>query len=313
MENIIELSSYEEWLQCRASTVSSTEVSAFFNISPWLTYYELWHRKANNNYVTGIESERMKWGKRLEAVIGQGVADDNGWQVKHLDNCFLKHKDCDRMGSSFDFYITKSEFGEGIMEIKNVDLFRFKDIWEEPSEDNEEGKVPLYIEMQLQHQLEVANLNWGCIVALVGGNRVVIYKRQRNKKIGEAIFKKVTEFWQSIDNNVEPLPDFENDADYITSLYPHSEEDKIADMSENFQLIELLKRYDDLSNQEKVVQKSKAGCKAEILDLVKDHQKIICDDFRLTLNNIKPKEITYTRSGYRSFSFRKIKNNTTEE
>lgn len=301
MKNLIQLSSHKEWLEARAITISSTESAALFGISPWVTEYELWQRKYNKNMVIIEENERMLWGKRLEAVIGVGVAEDKGWKVEHLDNSFVLHEDFDRMGSSFDFFISESEFGPGLMEIKNVDLFRFKDEWVEPSEEDKEGKIPMHIDMQLQHQLEVANLEWGCVVALVGGNRVVIFMRKRNKKIGAAILEKTREFWKAVDGGDSPDPDYKNDAAYIVSMYPNSTEGKLLDLSDNERLEVLLGEYKGFASSEKIAKEEKAARKAEIMEIIKDGQKVECGEYRVTLSNIKPKEVSYTRDGYRGF------------
>ena len=68
----------KHWLQLRTRDVTSTEVSALFGLNPWMTEFELWHNKKSQAVIEIEDNERMKWGRRLEDPIAQGVAEDTG-------------------------------------------------------------------------------------------------------------------------------------------------------------------------------------------------------------------------------------------
>src|SRR3546814_14288653 len=54
----------------RSSVVGASEVSALFGCNPWLTEFELWHRKAGNVATPDFaHNERTFWGTILEPVI----------------------------------------------------------------------------------------------------------------------------------------------------------------------------------------------------------------------------------------------------
>src|SRR5690606_13844867 len=62
----------------RASVVGSSEVAALFDASPYLTRFELWHRKKGNIATPEFDAvaddgtpdnERIWWGVRLEKAI----------------------------------------------------------------------------------------------------------------------------------------------------------------------------------------------------------------------------------------------------
>jgi hypothetical protein len=60
--------------------------------------------------------------------------------------------------------------------------------------DDGEGNIeaPEHIEMQIQHQMEVADIDWCCLVALVGGNTQKVHlPRKRDREIGGNIRAKV--------------------------------------------------------------------------------------------------------------------------
>ena len=59
------------------------------------------------------------------------------------------------------------------------------------------------------------------IVALVGGNKAIVLKRQADPEIFAMIKQKASAFWKSIKDEQAPQPDFMKDAEFITKLYSH--------------------------------------------------------------------------------------------
>ena len=118
----IETKDKDHWLDLKSKDISSTEVAALFGLSPYLTKFELWHRKKTGSILSIEENERMKWGSRLEPAIAEGIGIDNGWDVAPFKN-YMTIPEL-RLGSSFDYVIGSNE---SLLEIKNVDNLIFKD------------------------------------------------------------------------------------------------------------------------------------------------------------------------------------------
>ena len=59
----------QSWLENRLLDVTSTEVSALFNLNPYQTEFELYHQKKDKVVVAISDNERMAWGRRLEDSI----------------------------------------------------------------------------------------------------------------------------------------------------------------------------------------------------------------------------------------------------
>ena len=93
----------EHWLALRQQDITSTDVAALFNISPYLTIYELWHRKNKSIAISIEETERMYFGSLLEPVIAQEAAKRNGWAVTPMKDYYRLPEH--RIGSSFDYAI----------------------------------------------------------------------------------------------------------------------------------------------------------------------------------------------------------------
>ena len=155
----------EEWLERRVDDITSTEISALFGLSPYMTEFELWHNKKNRTVVALEPNDRIKWGTRLEASIAAGIAEDQGWQLSIMSK-YMRDTEM-WLGSSFDFGIGD----DGILEIKNVDALQFREKW---TVDGDNIEAPPHIEMQLQQQLMITGRKYAYIGALVGGNQVKI-------------------------------------------------------------------------------------------------------------------------------------------
>lgn len=284
----------EQWLRLRAGNINSTEMPALFGLSPYMTKFELWH-KIKNKDVTSIEdNERMFWGRKLQDSIAEGLTDKLGLKdVRKMDEYI--YDDQTRIGSSFDFAIGD----DGILEIKNVDSLVFKNDWVE----NDDGSydAPHHIEIQVQHQLAVSGRKYAIIGVLVGGNNLVTIKRERDEFIIREIGNRAQEFFSSIDNGVEPAPDFERDAAYIKTLYHHAEPGSVLDATGDPELMALAIRYRELSDSEKVIKTEKDAVKAQMILMCGSAEKVFGNGFSISAGVVGPAQVSYVREGYRNF------------
>ena len=215
-----------DWLALRATDVTATDAAALFGVSPYATPFELFHRKAGSLEVTFEESERMRWGKRLQTAIAEGICADNGWTIINRDEyLYVRSKSYVGMGASPDFIVYDEKLGVGTLEIKNVDKFVAFDSW---SDD----EAPPHIEFQLQHQLECAQLPWGAIGGLVGGNESRVHIRERDPEVGAEIGNRVTDLWRRVRDNDPPHPDYLKDANALSRIYLNASVGSVLDMKD---------------------------------------------------------------------------------
>jgi putative phage-type endonuclease len=297
-----------EWLRWRAEDITSTECAALFGVSPYETAYALWHRKRGTLTREFPDTERMKWGRRLEASIAAGVAEDHGLTIVPMKQ-YARHGSVPRLGASFDYSIEGGAnidpaAGKGILEIKNVDARVASQQWDIDGEE-EIGEAPAHIELQHQHQLEVMDRDYGYIAALFGGNRLAVIYRERDRVVGAQIRERVAAFWASIDAGTEPAPDFTRDAESIARLHGYSEPGKLLDwrIDAPDRAIDLLDRYAALGADAKRIADERDAVKAELLTLVGDAEKVLSPLGALSLSMVGPARVEYDRKPYRSFKF----------
>lgn len=300
----------DEWLNMRLSVITSTEVSCLFDMSPYSTIFELWHQKKNQEIIILEDNDRMKWGRRMETPIAEGVGEDNGWLVYPFKD-FGVHDEI-KAGSSFDYMVAvPNEKGdsmiEGLLEIKNVDWLQIKNKW--IIEDGQVIEAPAHIELQVQHQLMITGYPFCYIAALEGGNKVHLLKRTPQPQIIDAIKTKVIKFWNTIEHNIEPKPNFERDADFLAKLHGFAEPGKIMDVTEP-RIDQLAQEYKEASEVIKNAEIKKKAAKAELLTLIGESEKVLGEKYTISCGVTGPSRIeAFERKGFRNFriNFKKEK------
>lgn len=283
----------------RTVDITSTEVSALFGLSPYTTEFEVWHHKKNKTSAEFTENTRMKWGNRLESAIAQGIAEDMGWYVEPFKS-YIRIPEL-RLGSSFDFGIYKdgniaTTYPSELLEIKNVDGLAFKNGW--LTDDSGNIEAPAHIELQAQHQMLVSGLKTLYIGALVGGNEVTLIKRTASEEIQSAIAEKVDAFWESVERNEPPKPDFAKDYAFIKSIYSHAEPNSIVEPTP--QIDDLVRRYKAVQTEVKQWSEKQDAIKAELLTLIGEAEKCKGEGYSISAGIVGETEISYTRKAYRN-------------
>ncbi len=276
-----------EWLRMRSLDVTSTECAALFGKSPYTSYYKLWHSKKNLSIGGGFkESEKMKWGKRLQDAIAEGIAHERGWTIRKMDE-YMRLPDV-RMGSSFDFAIGD----DALLEIKNVGEKAFSK-WSDT-------RAPEHIELQCQHQLAVSGRRVCYIGALVGGNTAHVIERQRDEVCIKLIFERVKFFWDTIDAGMAPSPDWDVDSDEYIQRNDFAEPNKQAPMTADIK--KLCAEYSEWTTKGNQVEAAKKAIKARILSLIGDAELCTGQGYTISAGVVGPSRVeAYDRKAYRTF------------
>lgn len=292
--------SKQEWLALRKPFLNSTDIAALFGASPYVTMFELYYRHAEGLEADFTENDRMKWGTRLEPIIAAGVAEDNKWEIRKVDEyIFCKEHRC---GSSYDFAVIDSlgnyEVDKAGLEIKNVDSLQFKEGW---IVEDDYIEAPVHIEIQVQHQMLMSGLKKTYIVALVGGNSIFVIEREFDEEIGQQILKRIDDFWKRVDEKNPPPPDFPADAEFLAKLMKASTPGEVY-TEENELLKSMVLQYKAAADEEKRQVETKKTLKAKMLEIIKDAEKAVGDGFSISAGTRGDTFIeAFTRQGYRDF------------
>jgi putative phage-type endonuclease len=297
MRQIIIPDNEQHWLEMRTRVVTSTEVAALFGISPYTTAFELWNRKKNQQYVKIDPNERMELGIALQDAIAKHIGDKNDWFLRRMNEFIFD--DQLRIGASFDFEATAKDMSQFLLEIKNVDGLVYKNDWI-PS-DTGAPQAPLHIECQVQMEMLVSGRDKCLIGACIGGNHIELIERTADKKVQDAILAKCSSFWASVDAGIGPLPNFQEDAGFINTLYSFAEPGTVIDISSDDNLTVLASDYKKFGDDIKALESDRDAIKAQLLTAIGNAERANGNGFSITAGMVAGTHVEYDRAGFRNF------------
>lgn len=201
----------------RAQHVGASEATALFGCNPWLTEFELWHRKKGNiatpefNTVSddgSPENERIYWGVRLEAAIIEAAKERYGYIDREPADPPLSNGK--GFGGHPDRRVICPVRGPGIIETKMVDWLVRKGWGDEP---------PLNYLVQGNGYAGLDGVMWFDILVLVGGNKLERFQYDFRPKLYAETEARVAAFWRSVHADTPPKADYSRDGDAISALY----------------------------------------------------------------------------------------------
>ncbi len=204
-----DISDRAKWLSARK--IGSSDAAAIAGVHPYRTRFGVWAR------LVGLEQEEINnefiyFGNLLEPVIAAEFSRREGLELIK-NNQMIAHPDHDFITCTVDFYALDGHEGSlrVPVEIKNVgarSAFRWAD-----------GEKPDEAHLQLMHQLACCGANYGYIVALIGGNKLVSYRVDRDEELINKLIALEVDFWKLVETKTAPALTHK-DKDFIDDKYP---------------------------------------------------------------------------------------------
>jgi predicted phage-related endonuclease len=297
--------------QFRASVVGASEVAALFDCSPYLTRFELWHRKKGNiatpefnaRHDNGSpEDERILWGVKLEAAIIEEAKERYGYidrdQVERLSNG-------NGLGGHPDRRVICPERGPGILEVKTADWLIRKSWGDEP---------PMHYLLQSQAYQGLDKVAWGDVLVLVGGNKLERFCYDFRPKIYAEIEKRVADFWASVEADDPPPADYTRDLDTIGELYREGTDESVDLTGDNL-AHEAAAAFLFAKEARLEAEKREDAAKAELLDKLGTASAALLNGFTVRATTVaaipdrpaQPDEIIKGRRAYRRITVKEMK------
>ena len=209
--------SREQWLQVRKQGIGSSDAAAACGLNPHMSMLELWMIKTGRmqnqpDQPTQNSYSPLYWGNQLEPLIANYYQHKTGHKVRKV-NAVLQHPDPDKqfMLANLDYAVVGCDEVQ-ILECKSVGEWGTK-LWRDG--------VPLYVIIQVQHQLAVTGKQAAHICVLICGHEAKIFKVERNEIVIDQIMTSERIFWSCVENDIPPSVDAsESAAKALQLLYP---------------------------------------------------------------------------------------------
>lgn len=188
--------SREEWLADRKNFIGASEVASILNIpGAYGSRWDLWMKKTGRH--PGVkETEGMRWGQRMEPVIAEAVREEYGGEIVRPGDQGVGPVDKPHQRATLDAYWLPDSGGPVALELKNVGEY-MREEWTGDA-------PPAAYFVQVQWQLYCADMDRGAIAALIGGNRLVLHRIERDQELIDAMVQAVDVFWDQVKRDVEP-------------------------------------------------------------------------------------------------------------
>jgi len=169
------------WHERRRRGIGSSDIAGVLGISAWASPYSVWLSKIGSD-TPG--SERMRWGNLLEDVVLDEAArrldvDVTGRQVE------AQHPRHEWAIATLDATYAERRVAvdKGALEIKTTG----EASWDE---------VPAKYEAQVQWQLEVRQLPVAWVACLHGGQKLSLWRVERDEETGADLLEIAGAFWE---------------------------------------------------------------------------------------------------------------------
>lgn len=228
------------WLKARQAGIGGSDVSAIMGLNKWKSPIDVWVDKTTS--VKDEEpSEAAYWGIVLEDVVAGEFVQRTGLRVRRC-NQLLQHSEYPYMIANIDREIVGRPNGQRVgLECKTASEYR-KDEW---SDD----EIPAEYILQCQHYMAVTGYEAWWIVVLIGGNKFVYKRIERDEEIIQMLIEQEGIFWhQYVESKVMPPADgSEACAKALAKMYPHSNGAEIVLDAESRELLERRAKLEERS------------------------------------------------------------------
>jgi len=200
--------------EVRRLGIGGSDASIIMGLNPFKNQVELWEEKTGVKTPPDLSDiEKIKWGVLLEDIIAKEYARRTGNRVRNVNRTY-HHKEYPILQGHIDKKIEGENAG---VEIKNVGLRQAK-YWNK--------RPPIYYEYQVLHYLAITGFDFFDVVALVGGQELMIHTIHRDEEKIDELVQKELVFWnECVVKKIPPMPESTSET---ASLFPIGEVDKVA-------------------------------------------------------------------------------------
>ncbi|CAL9663890.1 hypothetical protein SUDANB1_07113 [Streptomyces sp. enrichment culture] len=216
----------EEWHAVRKSGIGGSDIAAICGLNPWTSPLEIWLKKTGQTVPPrqdAILSEAAEMGHELEPVTARRFSKITSLPIfenpgtLRMPNIPWALVNLDRT--------TEEDGLPGVVELKSRSSYALNDWLEEP---------PVDVQVQTQWQLMVTGWSFGYTAALLGGQRTIVHRIERDEQLIDDLLAIGAEFWGWVETGTQPPLDGSHaTGQLLDRIHAHpTRKDVIADAAE---------------------------------------------------------------------------------
>ena len=170
---------HQEWLEDRRKGIGGSDVATVLGLNKYKSVYRLWLEKTGQVEVTSAQSEAAYWGNTLEEVVAEEFSKRTGKKVRRRNRVF-EHSKYPFLRANIDRDIV----GENaVLECKTANQYLANE-WDE-------DEIPIQYICQVQHYMNVLNLDYVYFAVLIGGQKFIWKKMELDQELIDMITEKL--------------------------------------------------------------------------------------------------------------------------
>ncbi|WP_062532359.1 YqaJ viral recombinase family protein [Jeotgalibaca dankookensis] len=173
-----------EWLEARRTGIGGSDVGSILGFNKYKSPYQVWLDKTGQWKEEQTDNEPAYWGNVLEEVVAREFTERTGKKVRRMNKMY-RHREHPFLQANID----RDVVGEpAILECKTANTF-LADQWEGDS-------IPEQYIFQVQHYMNVLNRDYAYIAVLIGGQKFIWKRIERDQELIQLIQERLVEFWE---------------------------------------------------------------------------------------------------------------------
>lgn len=222
---------YITWKSYRKKGIGGSDVASICGISKYRSPYAVYLDKTNQELEEkeNDSNDYTHFGTILEDIVAKEFSARTGKKVRRK-NMMINHSEYSFMLANIDRAIVGEK---AFLECKTTSVYN--------SEKWEEDKIPDEYMLQIQHYMAVLNYDYCYIACLIGGQKFVWKRIERDNDLINTIIKIEKDFWENHVLKKIPPTISENDNDLLQILYKETEENEIPLKSDSREYISRIK------------------------------------------------------------------------
>lgn len=202
--------SHHEWLMQRRNSIGGSDVGTILGFNKYQSAYQLWLDKTGQiNIETESPSEAAYWGNALEEVVAKEFTLRTEKKVRS-DHHMYFHKKHPFLSANVD----RQVIGENaILECKTASMW-LSDHW-----DGE--NIPEQYIFQVQHYMNVLEKDYAYIAVLIGGQKFIWKRIDRDQELIDIIQDRLIDFWENnvLKNVAPPIDGSKSTSKFLEERY----------------------------------------------------------------------------------------------
>lgn len=264
----------QEWLHARRRGIGGSDAAAIAGLSKWKSPVAVYLEKVGQAPTEDLQSDAAYFGTILEDVVAQEFAKRTGLKVRRR-NAILQHSEHSFILANVDRLIVGAKEG---LECKTASEY-LKDEWKEE-------EIPAQYLVQCQHYMAVTGYEAWWIAVLIGGNKFVYKKVERDQELIDYLIQIESDFWnQHVLNRTPPAFDgSEASGELLKVLYPAALYEEEVELS--LEADEWIQAFEQAKQEEQEASARRKEAENRLKALLGENEKGAAGDRLVTWKNV---------------------------